>query len=47
MLGYAGYQASGRTGRRNTAVRIDVHTHFYPSGYLAEIQRHSDHAAPA
>ncbi len=25
-------------------MRIDVHTHFYPSGYLAEIQRHSDHA---
>lgn len=28
-----------------TTVRIDVHTHFYPSGYLAEIQRHSDHAS--
>lgn len=26
-------------------MRIDVHTHFYPSGYLAEIQRHSDHAS--
>jgi len=28
-------------------VRVDVHTHFYPSGYLKEIQRHSDHARVA
>lgn len=25
-------------------MRVDVHTHFYPSGYLKAIEEHSDHA---